>query len=553
MTTPSLPKSELPALTTQGLEAHLTAISAQLLARGWMLTTAESCTGGLIAAACTDLAGSSQWFERGFVSYSNAAKTGLLGVPAALIEARGAVSEPVARAMAEGALAHSQAQVSMAVTGIAGPGGGSADKPVGTVWFAWCVSGQTHSEVQQFAGDRSAVRQATLRHALAWLAGWLVQLPPTAKALGQSTPPTQTQTVAYALQRLTQQNQTLQLQFRDFTQVLREKEALFHQLIEDTRDVLWQTDSNLHVTYISPADERQRGFKAEEVLGQHIFEMFTDEGIAVVQQKMRDRAALEDNGQMSGFSTFEVPHRCKNGQLIWGEVFAKPSRNAEGAIIGYHGITRETTQRKLLQDQVHELAFYDALTQLANRRLLIDHLQQTLLSYQRQPGHGALLFLDLDNFKSLNDAHGHAAGDLLLMEVARRLKACVRAVDTVARLGGDEFVVLLSALGDDAAAQAGAIAEKIRASLALPYQVIVTCAQLPPATVEHRGSASIGVVLFDGRDANPNEIIDKADAAMYQAKQGGRNRVCFDMGHMDAMPEAKPLAAVENSAAPARR
>lgn len=216
MTTPSLPKSELPALTTQGLEAHLTAISAQLLARGWMLTTAESCTGGLIAAACTDLAGSSQWFERGFVSYSNAAKTGLLGVPAALIEARGAVSEPVARAMAEGALAHSQAQVSMAVTGIAGPGGGSADKPVGTVWFAWCVSGQTHSEVQQFAGDRSAVRQATLRHALAWLAGWLVQLPPKAKAPGQSTPQTQTQTVAYALQRLTQQNHALQVQFRDF-------------------------------------------------------------------------------------------------------------------------------------------------------------------------------------------------------------------------------------------------------------------------------------------------------------------------------------------------
>ena len=168
-----LSKNELSALTPQALGADLTQISAQLLARGWMLATAESCTGGLIAAACTELAGSSQWFERGFVSYSNAAKTELLGVSAALIEAHGAVSEPVARAMAEGALAHAHAQVSVAVTGIAGPSGGSADKPVGTVWFGWCVAGHTHSEVVRFAGDRAAVRHATVRHALIRLAAWL--------------------------------------------------------------------------------------------------------------------------------------------------------------------------------------------------------------------------------------------------------------------------------------------------------------------------------------------------------------------------------------------
>lgn len=141
-------------------------ISAQLLARGWMLATAESCTGGMIAAACTDLAGSSQWFERGFVTYSNAAKTEMLGVPAALIEAHGAVSEPVARAMAEGAVAHSRAQVSVAVTGVAGPTGGSAEKPVGTVWLAWGVDGQIYSELRHFPGHRAAVRTATARHAL---------------------------------------------------------------------------------------------------------------------------------------------------------------------------------------------------------------------------------------------------------------------------------------------------------------------------------------------------------------------------------------------------
>ena len=165
-TAQSLSKSELPALTNQALEANLIQISTTLLARGWMLATAESCTGGMIAAACTDLSGSSQWFERGFVTYSNEAKAEMLAVPPGLIEEHGAVSESVARAMADGALAHSRAQVSLAVTGVAGPTGGTEAKPVGTVWFAWCVGGETHSEMQHFAGDRAAVRVATVRYAL---------------------------------------------------------------------------------------------------------------------------------------------------------------------------------------------------------------------------------------------------------------------------------------------------------------------------------------------------------------------------------------------------
>ncbi len=140
-----------------------------------MLATAESCTGGLIAAACTDLAGSSTWFERGFVTYSNAAKTDLLGVAAALITAHGAVSEAVAHAMAAGAIAHSQAQVALAVTGVAGPGGGTADKPVGTVWFGWAVDGQIRTERRRFDGDRAAVRAATVRHALQTLVLMLQQ------------------------------------------------------------------------------------------------------------------------------------------------------------------------------------------------------------------------------------------------------------------------------------------------------------------------------------------------------------------------------------------
>jgi nicotinamide-nucleotide amidase len=141
-------------------------LAEALKAKGWMLATAESCTGGLIAAACTDLAGSSEWFERGFITYSNEAKTELLGVDAALIEAHGAISEVVARAMAFGAVRHSHAHVSVAVTGVAGPGGGSRDKPVGTVWFGFLVDGLLTSEVKHFDGDRSAVRTATVRHAL---------------------------------------------------------------------------------------------------------------------------------------------------------------------------------------------------------------------------------------------------------------------------------------------------------------------------------------------------------------------------------------------------
>ncbi len=140
---------------------------------GWMMATAESCTGGLIAGACTDLAGSSNWFERGFVTYSNAAKTEMLGVDPALIATHGAVSEPVARAMAEGAIRQARAQVSVAVTGVAGPTGGSADKPVGTVWFGWCVAGQTTSEMRRFDGDRAAVRTQTVAHALAQLGALL--------------------------------------------------------------------------------------------------------------------------------------------------------------------------------------------------------------------------------------------------------------------------------------------------------------------------------------------------------------------------------------------
>lgn len=151
---------------TAAVHALCADLAAALLERGWKLATAESCTGGLIAASCTDLAGSSAWFERGFVTYSNDAKSELLHVDSAAIASHGAVSEVVARAMAFGALRHSHAQVSVAVTGVAGPTGGSADKPVGTVWFGFSVGGRLSSERMRFEGDRASVRDASVRHGL---------------------------------------------------------------------------------------------------------------------------------------------------------------------------------------------------------------------------------------------------------------------------------------------------------------------------------------------------------------------------------------------------
>lgn len=174
-------------MDTTSLHVTVEAIASLLQARGQSLTTAESCTGGLIAASCTELAGSSAWFERGFVTYSNEAKTELLGVPAELIERHGAVSEEVARAMAAGALAHSRADIAVAVTGIAGPTGGSDAKPVGTVWLAWAERGErgrdaahgtvaVHAEKAWFPGDRQAVRGATVARALAGVRNRLVPL-----------------------------------------------------------------------------------------------------------------------------------------------------------------------------------------------------------------------------------------------------------------------------------------------------------------------------------------------------------------------------------------
>ncbi len=214
------------------------------------------------------------------------------------------------------------------------------------------------------------------------------------------------------------------------------------------------------------------------------------------------------------------------------------TRNDEiGDLIGSFNHLLDTLGQR--EEQVLQLAFYDPLTQLSNRRLLNDRLSQAMAATRRNGCHGALMFLDLDNFKPLNDAHGHAVGDLLLIETAARLKQCVREIDTVSRFGGDEFIVMLSNLSADAAtakAETLSIAEKIHTALAAPYLLSlpskastadVAASNQVNQVIEHRCTASIGVVMFSSLDTHQDEILKSADTAMYQAKDAGRNLIRF--------------------------
>ena len=196
----------------------------------------------------------------------------------------------------------------------------------------------------------------------------------------------------------------------------------------------------------------------------------------------------------------------------------------------------DLTERKMSEEKNKSLAFYDALTGLPNRRLLADRIDQAMANGTRTKKHTALLFVDLDNFKHINDTFGHDVGDLLLQQVAQRLTTCVREGDTVARIGGDEFVVLLQGLGkglSDATTQTEVVGHKILSSLNVPYRL---------AHHSHFNSPSIGVTLFKDHQTTRDELIKQADLAMYQAKAAGRNTMCFFNPNMPSTA-ATPAAA----------
>jgi len=301
------------------------------------------------------------------------------------------------------------------------------------------------------------------------------------------------------------------------TEKIRNSEAHFRLLTEGVSDVVWRQDRENRFTYISPADERLRGYRADEVIGKHVFEMMTDEGVAAVKNAMQQRK----NSRPTGALTIVAQQRCKDGRTIWAEILSTPEFDEHGEITGFHGVSREITERKRMEDEIRSLAFYDVLTSLPNRRLLLDRLKQALAASLRNGKEGALLFIDLDNFKTLNDTLGHDMGDLLLQQVAQRLLTCVREGDTVSRLGGDEFIVMLEGLSEqpiEAAAHTESIAEKILAALNQPYQLV---------NQEYLSTPSIGATLFSNQQQSIEELLKQADIAMYQAKKAGRNTLRF--------------------------
>jgi diguanylate cyclase (GGDEF)-like protein len=230
--------------------------------------------------------------------------------------------------------------------------------------------------------------------------------------------------------------------------------------------------------------------------------------------------------------SFEVEFRflLDSGETRWLLTKGHAQYNAGGEPVSLSGVNFDITERTQLHDQVRQLAFHDTLTQLPNRRLLMDRLSLTMAASKRSGNYAALMMLDLDNFKPLNDAHGHHAGDLLLVEVAKRLTECVRETDTVARVGGDEFVVMLGELDADkveSARQAAEVAEKIRVSLALPYQLTLNEEGQAGMEVQHRCTASIGVALFLNHETSQADVMRWADSAMYRAKEAGRNAIRF--------------------------
>ncbi|MFZ4481199.1 MAG: putative bifunctional diguanylate cyclase/phosphodiesterase [Rhodoferax sp.] len=269
------------------------------------------------------------------------------------------------------------------------------------------------------------------------------------------------------------------------------------------------------------------GYDAPELLGRQVALLFPEPYRSRHEQylqQFRHSGLHQVNGQQH-----DLQGQRKDGsRFAMNVAVSQIARAGEPVLIG---LVHDMTQHQMDEEIIRTLAYYDPLTNLANRLLLRDRLVQVMLTGKRSGRYGALLFLDLDNFKALNDRHGHATGDLLLIEVARRLTSCVREIDTVARLGGDEFVVLLGELPQrrpHAIAQVEVVAEKLRSLLAQPYVLPISALASGAAqTVEHRCSASIGVELFYGLERTDTDILKSADSAMYQAKAAGRNSIHF--------------------------
>ncbi|MDO9423381.1 MAG: diguanylate cyclase [Methylobacter sp.] len=304
------------------------------------------------------------------------------------------------------------------------------------------------------------------------------------------------------------------------TRDISERKQADHQLriaatVFESQQGMMVTDANNNILRVNRAFIGMTGYSAEEVIGKNPRLFHSG------RQNQDFYAALWENIVNTGTWEGEIWNRRKNGEIYPDYLTIAAVKGSNGIVTHYVGTHTDITLRKAAAEEIERLAFYDPLTRLPNRRLLQDRLKPALAASQRSGRKGALLFIDLDNFKILNDTLGHDMGDLLLQQVAERLSSCVREGDTVARLGGDEFVVMLLDLSEQplkATKQAEIAGNKIRTILNQPYKL---------ATHDYSSTPSIGATLFSGHERTIGELLKNADMAMYQAKTSGRNALRF--------------------------
>jgi diguanylate cyclase (GGDEF)-like protein/PAS domain S-box-containing protein len=304
------------------------------------------------------------------------------------------------------------------------------------------------------------------------------------------------------------------------------KNTILQTLQETPLDAILVVDENMKIIsynqqfvelwgFAAPAENRSLDAPAFRSIARQV------ENPEVFIARIRNLYAYRDMK-----SREEIP--LKDGRVI--DQYSAPIAGADGEYYGRVWYCRDITDSKRSEEQIRNFAFYDALTQLPNRRLLHDRLKTVMAGGRRSGLYSAVVFIDLDNFKPLNDTHGHDIGDLLLIEAARRIAGCVREMDTVARFGGDEFVMILNGLDTDksrSVALANKIAEKVRAALEKPYFLLHQHDGTAEATVEHQCTSSIGMTVFLDHEGTVEDILRLADKAMYQAKEDGRNAVSF--------------------------
>ena len=335
----------------------------------------------------------------------------------------------------------------------------------------------------------------------------------------------------HGINSMTEKVGALLEQHRKSATEAREQKELLASIIRHAPIRVFWKDLDLRYVGCNIQFARDAGLASpDDLIGKSDFDMGWHDQAELYRAD--DRAVLESGTPKLDY---EEPQTTPDGRTIWLSTSKVPLRNKDDHIVGLLGIYTDITERKEAEEQIRHLAYFDPLTSLPNRRLLLDRLQQSMAGSIRSGRHGALLMLDLDNFKDLNDSQGHDIGDLLLVQVAERLRSCTRQSDTVARLGGDEYVVIAESLGEDepsAAVAAKAIAENIRHTLTKPYV-------LKDGRLTHYSTSSIGVTLFQGKEISPEVLLKQADVALYQAKSAGRNAVRFFNSKMQAAIEQR--------------